>query len=62
MHQSDYVLVPAPISSGSSPPTDAWLRMFPRFVDSESATGIITQRHYDRLCGYLTEARDRGSG
>jgi coniferyl-aldehyde dehydrogenase len=34
--------------------------MFPRFVGDPRATGIINTRHFDRLLGYLDEARARG--
>jgi coniferyl-aldehyde dehydrogenase len=58
---TDYVLTPA----ASLPEVieklqTLWQRMFPQFVDHPSATGIIDERHFDRLLGYITEARERG--
>jgi coniferyl-aldehyde dehydrogenase len=38
-----------------------WSRMFPTFVHSDASTGIINERHYDRLLGYVEEARASGT-
>jgi coniferyl-aldehyde dehydrogenase len=59
---TDYVLCPqASLERAISEMTAAFARMFPSFVDSPSATGIINERHYERLVGYLAEATERGA-
>jgi coniferyl-aldehyde dehydrogenase len=59
---TDYVLCPeASLERVIGMFTEAWARMFPGFVESTSATGIINERHYDRLVGYLAEATERGA-
>jgi coniferyl-aldehyde dehydrogenase len=58
---TDYVLVPrASLTQVVSSLQRLWATMFPQFVASDSATGMINQHHYDRLTGYLTQARARG--
>lgn len=37
-----------------------WSGMYPRYVGHPDATGTISRRHYDRLLGYLDEARAAG--
>ena len=37
-----------------------WADMYPRYVGHPDATGTISRRHYDRLLGYLDEARAAG--
>lgn len=37
-----------------------WARMFPQFVAAPNSVGIINERHYDRLTGYVAEAKARG--
>lgn len=37
-----------------------WSDMYPRYVGHPDATGTISRRHYDRLLGYLDEARAAG--
>jgi coniferyl-aldehyde dehydrogenase len=59
---TDYVLVPrVELERVVSSLQRLWQQMFPSFSLSPSATGIINQRHYDRLSGYLTEAKSRGT-
>jgi coniferyl-aldehyde dehydrogenase len=36
-------------------------RMYPKIVDNGEYTSIINARHYDRLVGYLDDARDKGA-
>jgi coniferyl-aldehyde dehydrogenase len=58
---TDYVLVPREQLGGCIAQMRAlWAQMFPRFVGDARATGIINARHFDRLQGYLDEARSRG--
>ena len=58
---TDYLLVPrAELERTVTTLQSLWARMFPSFVASESATGIIDRRHFTRLQGYLTEAQARG--
>lgn len=37
-----------------------WTGMYPNYVGHADATGTINQRHYDRLLGYIDEAREAG--
>ena len=37
-----------------------WRATYPNYVGHPFATGIINMAHYERLLGYLEEARDRG--
>lgn len=37
-----------------------WTGMYPQYVGHQDATGIINKRHFDRLLGYLEEARAAG--
>jgi coniferyl-aldehyde dehydrogenase len=36
-------------------------KMFPTLLDNPDYTSVINQRHYERLNGYLDEARERGA-
>ena len=36
-------------------------RMYPTLVDNPDYTSVINQRHFDRLTGYVKEARERGA-
>jgi len=57
---TDYVLAPAEeLDSIVSRLRALWQKMFPSFVAHPSATGIINDRHFARLRGYLDEARAR---
>ncbi len=38
----------------------AWSAMYPAYVGHPDATGTINRRHYDRIIGYLDEAREAG--
>jgi len=35
-------------------------RMYPTLLDNPDYTSVINQRHFDRLTGYVNEARERG--
>ncbi|MEM1436445.1 MAG: coniferyl aldehyde dehydrogenase [Pseudomonadota bacterium] len=37
-------------------------RMFPTLLDNPDYTSIINQRHYDRLNGYVEDAKEHGAG
>lgn len=39
---------------------EIWAEMFPTYVENKEATGIINARHFDRLMGYLDDARAKG--
>ena len=57
----DYALVPrAKVSEWVDLARKTWTGMYPKYVGHPDATGIINRRHYDRLIGYLDEARDAG--
>ncbi len=57
---TDYILAPADqLESIVSRMHALWAQMFPSFVAHPSATGIINDRHFARLTGYLAEARQR---
>ncbi|HEX4339674.1 MAG TPA: aldehyde dehydrogenase family protein [Polyangiaceae bacterium] len=59
---TDYVLCPATaLESMISEMQGLFASMFPSFVDGPSSTGIISERHFDRLIGYLAEATERGA-
>lgn len=58
----DYVLLPAGseaefVAAASS----AVATMFPNLKDNPDYTSILNQRHYDRLQGYLDDARAKGA-
>lgn len=58
----DYVLTPReslePFIAGAQ---DAVARMFPTIRDNPDYTAVISQRHFDRIKGYVDEARARGA-
>lgn len=57
----DYALVPRTrIQEWVALAEAAWSGMYPRYVGHPDATGTINRRHYDRLLGYLDEARAAG--
>ncbi len=39
---------------------EIWAEMFPTFVENKEATGIINSRHFERLMGYLDDAKSKG--
>ena len=57
----DYVLAPAEQLEGFvSEASDAVRKMFPTIKDNPDYTAIVAQRHYDRIMGYVEEARAKG--
>lgn len=59
---TDYVCVPrAELENVVELLSRIWAELFPAFVSDESATGIINERHYERLVGYVAEAKRRGA-
>lgn len=58
----DYVLVPEErVDDFVAAASRAVTRMYPTLLDNPDYTSVINQRHYDRLQGYLAEARARGA-
>jgi coniferyl-aldehyde dehydrogenase len=58
----DYVLAPAEnLESFVGEATSAVKTMFPTIKDNPDYTAIIAQRHYDRIMGYIEEARAKGA-
>jgi coniferyl-aldehyde dehydrogenase len=59
---TDYVMVPrASLESSLETMRTIWEGMFPTFVENPHATGVINERHYDRLVSYVTEAKKAGA-
>jgi coniferyl-aldehyde dehydrogenase len=59
---TDYLLVPrSELERVVTTLQALWQQMFPQFVSTASATGIIDRRNYQRLEGYLHQARERGT-
>ena len=57
----DYALVPeGRMDEWVSLAKKTWTGMYPNYVGHADATGTINQRHFDRLLGYLDEARAAG--
>jgi coniferyl-aldehyde dehydrogenase len=58
----DYVMVPkAKTGEFVKQAADAISTMFPTLKDNPDYTSVINQRHYDRLQGYLDDARAKGA-
>ena len=58
----DYVLVPkGRATEFIAAATGAINTMFPTLKDNPDYTSVINQRHYDRLTGYLDDARAKGA-
>jgi coniferyl-aldehyde dehydrogenase len=58
----DYVLVPEARKGEFVAAADATIRtMFPTIKDNPDYTSVINQRHYDRLTGYLDDAKAKGA-
>ncbi len=58
----DYVLAPKESVDGFvAEATTAVRRMFPTIKDNPDYTAIIAQRHYDRIMGYIEDARAKGA-
>ncbi len=58
----DYVFVPAGKERAFAEATGAALkRMLPTLLDNDDYTSIVAERHYERLRGYLDDARAKGA-
>jgi len=58
----DYVFVPKERVEEFVESTERSVRkMYPTLLDNPDYTSVINQRHFDRLNGYLDEARSRGA-
>ena len=58
----DYVLAPADrLSEFVQEAKQAVSAMFPTIKDNPDYTAIISQRHFDRISGYVAEARAKGA-
>jgi coniferyl-aldehyde dehydrogenase len=58
----DYVMVPeGKVDDFVSEATKSVTTMFPSLKDNQDYTSIVNQRHYDRLQGYLEDAREKGA-
>jgi coniferyl-aldehyde dehydrogenase len=58
----DYVLVPKDRQGDFVAAADATIKaMFPTLKDNPDYTSVINQRHYDRLTGYLDDAKAKGA-
>jgi len=58
----DYVLAPEPrIAEFVAAAKVSVARMFPTIKDNPDYTAVIADRHYDRLRGYIEDARQKGA-
>ncbi|CAI8233122.1 MAG: Coniferyl aldehyde dehydrogenase [Alphaproteobacteria bacterium] len=58
----DYVMVPeGKVDEFVAEASDAVETMFPTLKDNPDYTSVVNQRHYDRLQGYLDDARAKGA-
>ena len=58
----DYVLAPENrVEEFVTEATGAVTRMFPTLRDNPDYTAVIAQRHYDRIRGYIDDARAKGA-
>ena len=58
----DYVLAPKDkLESFVGEARSAVTRMFPTLKDNPDYTAIVAQRHYDRIMGYIDDARAKGA-
>jgi coniferyl-aldehyde dehydrogenase len=58
----DYVLAPEErVDAFVEGAKSAVARMFPTLKDNDDYTSVINQRHYDRLKGYVDDARAKGA-
>ncbi len=57
----DYVLVPeASLADWVEKAKAAWSGMYPYYVGHPEATGAVNDHHFNRVMGYVEEARERG--
>jgi coniferyl-aldehyde dehydrogenase len=58
----DYVLVPRGRETEFAiAAREAARKLYPQVAGNPQYTAILNQRHYDRIAGYVTEARERGA-
>ena len=58
----DYALVPEEsVDEFVKATVDATSQMYPDMKDNEDFTSIINQKHYDRIQGYLADAKEKGA-
>lgn len=58
----DYALVPKTSAEPFAEAVlDCWKRFYPTLADNPDYTSIINERHYERLSGYLDQARKAGA-
>ena len=58
----DYVMAPADRLEGFIDGADSAVRqMFPTLRDNPDYTAIVSQRHFDRITGYIDDARAKGA-
>ena len=58
----DYVFVPEErMDDFVSASTESVSKMFPTLLDNPDYTSVVNQRHYERITGYVEEARAKGA-
>ena len=58
----DYALVPeGKVNEFVDAAVSVTSEMFPEMKDNDDYTSIINQKHYDRIQGYLTDAKEKGA-
>ena len=58
----DYVMLPEErVGDFVSAATEAVGEMYPEIKHNQEYTSVINERHYERLQGYLTDAKERGA-
>ena len=58
----DYALVPeGRVNEFVDAAVSVTSEMFPKMKDNDDYTSIINQKHYDRIQGYLTDAKEKGA-
>ena len=58
----DYALVPeGRLNEFVDAAVSVTSEMFPEMKDNDDYTSIINQKHYDRIQGYLTDAKEKGA-
>lgn len=58
----DYVFVPEEsLEAFTALLQSEFSALFPRIGDNADVSGVVNRRHYDRLCGYLDDARSQGA-
>ena len=58
----DYVMIPEETLDEFVAATERSVsKMFPTLLDNDDYTSVINSRHYDRLNGYLEDAREKGA-